>query len=173
VYRESRSQKDGASQRRKAHPETEKEAMMKKTIFTTFTLLGCLVMLIGVGAQAQTDTAMRAQVPFEFNIKRQTLPADQYVVQVKRLGATWALQISRGRETEGIYPVTQQMIRGNAPETPRLIFHRYGEQYFLAQVQLGNDREALSLPKSRLEEEVRTAMQGAAPIIVAVNLTQL
>ena len=145
---------------------------MKKTIFTTMSLLGCLLMLIGVGAQAQTGTAMRAQVPFEFNINRQTLPADQYEVQVKRIGGSWALQISREGRTAGIYFVTQRTMRGNAPETPQLIFHRYGEQYFLAQVRLSNDREALTLPKSRLEEEVRTAMQGAAPQIVALNLTR-
>lgn len=143
-----------------------------KTIFKTITLLSFFVMLIGVGAQAQTDATMRAQVPFEFNINHQTLAADKYEVQVKRMGGTWALQISREGRTAGIYFVTQRTIRGAAPDTPQLIFHRYGEQYFLAQVRLSNDSEALTLPKSRLEEEVMTAMQGAALQIVAVNLTR-
>ena len=143
-----------------------------KTIFKTITLLSFFVMLIGVSAQAQTGTSMRAQVPFEFNVNKQALPADQYEVQVKRMGSTWALQISRKGQTAGIYFATQRTIRGAAPDTPQLIFHRYGDQYFLAQVRLSNDHEALSLPKSRLEEEVMTAMRGAAPQIVAVNLTQ-
>ena len=145
---------------------------MKKTIFTTITRLSFLVMLIGVGAQAQSGIALRAQVPFEFSVNKQTLPADKYEVQVKRFGGSLAVQISRDGRTQGIYFVIQRTIRGEAPETPQLIFHRYGEQYFLAQVRLSNDSEALTLPKSRAEAEVMTAMQGAAPTIVAVNLTR-
>src|SRR5438067_2499075 len=146
--------------------------MMMKTIFTTITRLSFLVMLIGVGAQAQSGIALRAQVPFEFSVNKQTLPADKYEVQVKRLGSSLAVQISRDGRTEGIYFVTQRTIRGEAPDMPQLIFHRYGEQYFLAQVRLSNDSEALTLPKSRAEAEVMTAMQGAAPTLVAVNLTR-
>ncbi|HJQ23386.1 MAG TPA: hypothetical protein VKA60_05680 [Blastocatellia bacterium] len=145
---------------------------MKKTIFSTLMLLSFFAMLITVGAQAQTDAAMTAQVPFEFSVNRQTLPADKYEVQVKLIGGNWALQINRHRRTEGIYFVTQATIRGAAPDAPQLIFHRYGEEYFLAEVRLSYERDALKLPRSHAEEEVMAAMQDAAPQIVAVNLTQ-
>ena len=144
---------------------------MKKTIFSTLMLLSCFAILICAGAQAQSDSAMTAQVPFEFNVNRQTLPADKYEVQVKLIGGNWAVQINRDRRAEGIYFVTQSSIRGAAPDTPQLIFHRYGEQYFLAEVRLSYERDALKLPRSHAEEEVRTAMKDAAPQIVAVNLT--
>ena len=146
--------------------------MMKKTIFTTVTLLSFLVMLIAVGAQAQSATALKADVPFEFSVNKQTLPADQYEIQVKRIGGTWAVQINRDRRAEGIYFVTQRTMRGKAPDEPQLIFHRYGDQYFLAQVRLSNERDAMTLPRSHAEEEVLNAMHGAAPQIVAVNLTR-
>ena len=145
---------------------------MKKTIFTTLTLLSFLVTLIGASAQAQPQTALVADVPFEFSIKNQTLPAGRYQVKVAMLGGAEALTISSDRETKGIYFVNRRTRRGDVSGDPKLVFHRYGDLYFLAQIWQSNDREAFTLPMSRAELEVKTAMNNEAPAIVAITLIE-
>jgi hypothetical protein len=149
-----------------------KETIMKKTIFTTLTLLSLLMTLIGAGAQAQPQTALVAEVPFEFSIKNQTLPAGRYEVKVAMHGGTEMLTISSDRETKGFYFVNHQTRRGDVSGEPKLVFHRYGDRYFLAQIWQSNDREAITLPMSRAELEVKTAMSGEAPAIVAITLIE-
>lgn len=145
---------------------------MKKTIFTTLTLLSFLMTLVGATAQAQTDTRMVADVPFGFTIRHQTLPAGRYEVKVARLGGALALTISTDRKAKGIYFVNRQTRHGDVSGEPKLVFHRYGDQYFLAQIWPSNDREAITLPMSRAELEVKTAMKGEAPAIVAITLIE-
>jgi len=145
---------------------------MKKTIFTTLTMLSFLMTLIGASAQAQSGTAMVADVPFEFTIKNQTLPAGKYEVRVAMRGGAETLTISSDREAKGVYFVNRRARRGDVSGAPQLIFHRYGDRYFLAQVWQGNDKEAYTLPTSRAELEVRTAMNGAASTIVAITLIE-
>lgn len=145
---------------------------MKKTILTTLTLLGCLMALIGASAQAQPETALVANVPFEFTIKNQTLPAGRYEVKVTTMGGAQTLTLSSDRETKGFYFVNRQTRRGDVSGDPQLVFHRYGDRYFLAQIWQSNDKEAYTLPMSRTELEVKTAMNGEAPAIVAITLTE-
>jgi hypothetical protein len=149
-----------------------KETIMKKTIFTTLTLLSLLMTLVGAGAQARPQAALVANVPFEFTIKNQTLPAGRYEVKVAMLGGAEMLTISSDRETKGFYFVHRQSRHGDVAGDPKLVFHRYGDQYFLAQIWQSNDREAITLPVSRAELEVKTAMNNEAPAIVAITLIE-
>ena len=60
-----------------------------------------------------------------------------------------------------------------AGSKPRLIFHRYGNQYFLAKVI--SDTGGRELPKTKAEREAakatrdQLAMKDAAPEIITVN----
>jgi len=140
-----------------------KETIMKKTIFTTLTLLSLLMTLVGAGAQARPQAALVANVPFEFTIKNQTLPAGRYEVKVAMLGGAEMLTISSDRETKGFYFVHRQTRHGDVAGDPKLVFHRYGDQYFLFQVWAAGAETGREFPTSRLEREIKK--QGHLAIV--------
>jgi len=50
---------------------------------------------------------------------------------------------------------SEEASRGDS--TSKLVFHRYGDKYFLSQVSRGHGGAVMQLPTSKLEEEVRIA----------------
>jgi len=94
-------------------------------------VLGLLAALPPAPAVAQQNTyALR--IPFKFSIAAQTLPAGEYRVGVISPGA---VQI-RGIDTTASAMVVTMLVRRSpaGPLNAELLFHRYGEQYFLARV---------------------------------------
>jgi hypothetical protein len=51
-----------------------------------------------------------------------------------------------------------------------LVFHRYGSQYFLAQVWSAGNSEGRELPRSRAEREVASNNQPAAQLVAIAAL---
>lgn len=106
--------------------------------------------LMGTGLQAQTRT-IGADVPFAFNIGATTHDAGHYVFEKDSLGAyeTVTNKDSREKMFVSCRPGGQANKSG-----PRLVFHRYGNQYFLTEIWIDNytgDR----VPFSAHEKEIR------------------
>jgi|KBSMisStandDraft_5_1062788.scaffolds.fasta_scaffold93227_3 hypothetical protein len=118
---------------------------MKRLLYAAglFTALGCFV-------QAQTATA-RADVPFGFRMGSSTMPAGTYVVQ--QLGAVLIIREEGGTNKSAIQ-LTLPTARAAASSQPKLEFHRYGSDYFLAAVWNPNSHEGRALPKSKAEQEL-------------------
>jgi hypothetical protein len=92
-----------------------------------------LALLMSAAAQAQT-THMKVTVPFQFTAGNVRLPAGEY--EVTALG-TWggpALSVHNlSSNTESV--VLSNSCRSQKPATDaKLVFYRYGQQYFLAEV---------------------------------------
>ena len=76
---------------------------------------------------------VKVNVPFDFVVGTQTMPAGEYSFAVNGVGA---LRIS---QTNGpaIAGIVAAPIAGNDNDTPRLLFHRYGNRAFLTEVWAG------------------------------------
>ena len=144
---------------------------MKKEVYTMLAmmvLLGC----IAVSAQAQCNSGAQssANIPFQFSVGWATLPAGEYGVTCldpeHRL-----LQI---RSSDGKAASTMLMIQleGQAQNHGRLVFHRYGARYFLAQVWTGGNERGSELPKTRAECNVERELKGMKPKSAEVALTK-
>ncbi len=125
---------------------------MKKTAYTMIALL-VLVGSMAVAAQAQTGgyAQVRADIPFQFQVGNQTLPAGEYIVrQLNTNSAAATLQISR---KDGSARAIVNMIgsMGDAPATTTLRFRRYGNQYYFAEVWINGEKNGLRAPKSKAE----------------------
>jgi hypothetical protein len=55
-------------------------------------------------------------------------------------------------------------------ETSRLVFRRYGDQYFLAQIWMAGETSGHELPISRREAELAKNQQPSEDVIVLASL---
>ena len=85
------------------------------------------VSILMTSAVAQTG-AIKANIPFEFTIAKQTLPAGEYKVAVEGT----MLHVVRVDGKESAY-VKYNLSARDKDISPRLIFHRYGNRSFLSQ----------------------------------------
>lgn len=126
------------------------------------------------GAQAQTMGAQRvvANIPFAFNVGNTSLPAGKYTITVLNpTSDRKVLQIrsTNGRSTAMIF--TNALI-GNVSDDAKLVFQRYGNQYFFAQAQLAGDPTSLAAVKSRAErthekQAIAAARKQSVVVIIA------
>ena len=113
-------------------------------------LLG-MVLLVGMSAYAQTLN-LKADVPFNFIISGATLPAGEYTIQ--GLGAGSAIAVRGPNPKANTIVLSQRCASGNAAKQSKLVFHRYGDRYFLAQLWVAGRDSGRQLPKSPREMEV-------------------
>jgi len=134
---------------------------MKSKILVAF---GVLVALAAWPAAAQMASSVVATIPFGFTAGNADLPAGKYTIE--RAGPVGSVVIRNLEENDAVYlpviPAQDKQREGKA----RLVFNKYGDQYFLTQVWTGNAQAGVHLRKSRRERE--TAAAGRAQQIVAV-----
>lgn len=117
-------------------------------------------------SRAQTPRTLKGNIPFAFSVGEKTLPAGDYTVQRVQWGNEIAQMIrSADGSSAAMVGTMRADWKGEGTEA-RLIFHRYGNQYFLAQIWYGAD-SGRELSRSRREKE---AASGEAPTEVAVVL---
>lgn len=120
---------------------------MKKQLFA---LLGLGLLLATASAYAQT-IKVKADIPFKFAMNGKTMPSGEYSIQSLN-GVAHALTISSEDEKPSIF-LANSCVSLKPVET-KLVFTRYGDQYFLAQIWTAGNEAGYQLPKSRREAEV-------------------
>jgi len=121
---------------------------MKKQLFA---LLGLGLLLLGISAYAQTVN-LKADVPFNFIVSGATLPAGEYTIQ--GLGDGNAMSIRSSDNKEKRLAMSHRCESLKTAERTKLVFHRYGDRYFLAQIWVAGNNSGSELPKSPREVEV-------------------
>ena len=128
--------------------------------------------ILALALLAATQT-VRAQepvlvnIPFAFTAGQMTLPAGEYRVQDLRVGSS-VLVIQRTDASASML-VTSMATSANGPQDKtKLIFHRYGNKYFLAQVWRAGETLGRELPKSATEKEQAIARNEAPDQVTIV-----
>ncbi len=75
---------------------------------------------------------VEANVPFDFVVNNQVMPSGEYRMSLN--GGALSIVRTTGNAVAGIVALP---VRGNSDRTPRLVFHRYGNQNFLVEVCVG------------------------------------
>lgn len=125
---------------------------MKKQVLKIFSLLSLTITLAVAAVYANPPNPLKANIPFDFSVADKTLPAGVYMV--KRTSTPSLLQIQRKDGREGMLIQTQSVQARRAQDQTTLVFRRYGDQYFLAQVWTAGDSNGRELRKSRTEREL-------------------
>ena len=133
--------------------------------------LSFLVTLAALPAAAKSVDGMRAQVPFDFHVGDKLVQSGDYTIR----SMTADEQLIRISSGKGVASTTTNSgrERGNGEGRARLVFHKYGDQYFLTAV-WGADSTGRTLSESKrernLRKELSAARGGAAGMeIVAID----
>jgi hypothetical protein len=129
------------------------------------TLLGLGLVLVAASAFAQT-IRVKSDVPFNFIVNKQTLPAGEYSIQsMDQAGRTLSIRDADGKPVSMVQSLRCEKL--DAAKSTKLVFHRYGDQYFLAQIWIAGRAAGHELPKSHQENEVALNTASENVVITA------
>jgi len=107
---------------------------MKKQTLGRVTVLSFLLMLAAVSLSAQSERTGAINIPFSFTVGEKNLPAGEYSFERNRKDSdlVWLVQ-SRDGHVTALFTTTA--VRATeTQEKAKLVFHKYGDQYFLSQI---------------------------------------
>jgi hypothetical protein len=134
---------------------------------TTLTALTALVLALAVNV-AFAQSKKQANVPFAFTVDQTSMAAGQYsITEVNDR----VLQI-RNDATKATVTIIALREESLKPQNPRLVFHKYGDRYVLAEVWGSSSESGMEIPAGKLEQEMRTASAsagGPAEVVVALR----
>ena len=115
------------------HRHFEKEKIHEIRTHHDYHTTVLLLAAASVVVQAQERPILRATVPFAFTVENTALPAGTYTVYVL---APYTMMIkvqsADGRKAVMIAAIPSQELKES--KQVKLVFHRFGNEYFLAQV---------------------------------------
>jgi hypothetical protein len=132
-------------------------------------MVGALSVVAATSASAQSG-ALQATIGFDFAAGPTVLPAGTY--SVSRLTGPANVLLVRGSRT-GVMLIGQAARTQSSREDTRLVFHRYGNRYFLRQIWFAGD-SGYAVPETPEEHAWAERAERAAsrPTSVTVALTQ-
>jgi hypothetical protein len=129
---------------------------MKKELLRGFTMLMLMVVIAlataVASANAQSSNKAVANIPFEFVVGSQALPAGEYALKASETSNVLMIQ-SADAKSSAIRLTNAIEPRRNKTHA-RLVFHRYGQRYFLAEVWSGANLAGRQLLRSREERAI-------------------
>lgn len=128
---------------------------MKRAFATA--LLTAVSLMAPVGAFS--ESRQQATIPFNFTVGQRVLPAGTYVIAHVGSGVI-TVRGWKGKELVSVMtPVTAaDQIRKNSNQ---LIFHKYGDQYFLSEIRGELGESSGKLRTSALEQRVQRQQAAA------------
>jgi hypothetical protein len=123
---------------------------MKRHAFATAAFLGLLLMPALAPLYGQS---LNVEVPFDFVAAQGTMPAGEYRVTPNQPAQGMVRLISSKGSSAAI--CFAHAIQSSRPsDTSKLVFNRYGNQYFLSQVWSEGSDYGRGLPPSKAEREI-------------------
>lgn len=151
--------------------------------FITAAMLAMAIIVAGVSAQAQSlQYKLTVDIPFDFQVASQKLPAGKYSVgRAQETSGDTVLQIRSidGQSTTNRFSIP--IVTFNIKNRGELIFHRYGDQYFLSEVWPAGGGTGRAFLKTRTERDlersarengVAAAKAPKAEIVTLVAVSQ-
>jgi hypothetical protein len=128
-------------------------------------------------ANAQLIYPVRAKIPFDFSVGDKKLQAGQYTFSRVSADSKIMLVSSADANTRVFQSTIGTQVL-TAKNESKLVFHRYGDQYFLEQIWTAGERGGTQVPESRSERNIRkqlaqthqSNMSGQATNLETINI---
>ena len=131
---------------------------MKQQIFKLTAIFAIFLGLAVTGVQAQAASKVEVNIPFEFSAGKTTLQPGVY--SIKRMSGNYLTLQSADGESAVILNAPLNLTSSNPESVERLVFNKYGDEYYLSQIWLTADTG----------RELIVRKRSAKPEIVAVSL---
>lgn len=125
-------------------------------------IIALALLLTGsVNAQSLGDKGVKATIPFAFVVAEKALPAGEYVIMSP---TNFVVQFVALDKTN--VRILTTVLPGAVPtgQIGKLVFHKYGDRYFLYEAVSPTTNMSVVLPPSRLENRV---VEGEASVPTA------
>lgn len=132
---------------------------MKNHIYRGIAILGVFFALAVASVQAQTPSRVEVNIPFQFFAGKTTLKPGVYTI--KRMSGNLVTLRHVDNKSSVILNAPVNLSSTDVESTERLVFNKYGDQFFLAQIWLTADsgRELLREQKSRQPERIELSLR--------------
>ncbi len=127
---------------------------MKKQLYMVVTIIALITVAGLSSVKAQTSLSLKANIPFAFSVGNKTMPAGEYIVRCTNPSSD--LKVLQILSSDGHQSalVRTNSVSSKFQDNAKLMFNRYGDQYFLAQAWLPADSIGMQAPVSRSEKHV-------------------
>jgi hypothetical protein len=129
-------------------------------------LIHCSILILLASASAFAEQAIKAQIPFPFHMGGSVLPSGSYTVDTSLAPGVLRFTPANGKPSAVILSHAAQ---STTPTQSKLVFNRYGDQYFLSQFWAGDSNTGHELTKSPLEKEAAAAAKRTSTTLVATK----
>jgi len=115
-----------------------------------------LLSIVAAGECQAQSRPLEVNVPFAFEVGNNTLPAGSYRVESVPTGAG-SIEILRSNRGDIRLPIsTMTTAPTSGIPASALVFHRYGNRYFLAQIRTGDGHAREVFPSKQEKELARS-----------------
>ena len=160
------SSEEKTSERKGAIRKTglsKKEIFMQRTIAATALFVASILITTGAWAQSVTAT-----VPFDFTINNNTVvPTGTYIITSAPSTDHHVLSISDEKTTFRLSSAMPNPASGN--NTSVLVFHRYGDRYFLYQIWVRGEERGRQIPPTSVERELASNRRPNSVAVLAAK----
>src|ERR1700730_11206128 len=119
-----------------------------------FIALVCALTIHPARAHAQIIGEHRVDIPFQFYAGNAKLPAGEYVVRMLDNSNLRVMEIrAADGSTSALFGVEDAQVNSAPPES-ELIFNKYGNRYFLAELFDEGNPDGSRVPESSLEKRI-------------------
>lgn len=144
---------------------------MKKQ-FLVLIAIAAFTTLLAANAFGQTGKTATANVTFDFQIGDHLYPAGNYRIESF---SSWSDNILRIRNLGGTSKnqlIMSNLSNAGTRQMPRLVFHKYGETYFLREIFLNTGKWGYSIPPSSRQRENEKNLALASVKTIEVRLAK-
>jgi hypothetical protein len=134
---------------------------MKKRGATLLILM--LALLTGL---ASAQTRITAEVPFDYVVNGKTMLAGETSIKAEGDAQTILWISSENTRMAVLSNATES---NTASDMTKLVFHKYGDRYFLASIEREGECRGYGLPASKLEAELRAQNVAEKDVVLLAS----
>lgn len=131
-------------------------------------MLTMALLPIMAAAQIQSTGRLQAKVPFDFAVGSKIVPPGE--LTVRRTTLINGTLVLSNHQAKMSMIANFNRVEAKTPATnTALVFHKYGQRYFLWQVKVEGTRSMYQLPRSSAETELQAKNLPAEEILLALK----
>lgn len=135
-------------------------------------MLAVLLLFAAADIAAQTNQELLADIPFEFTVCTEQLPAGTYKVR-SLTTANPHVMLVRSDESRSVIMACAHAVQiQKRTTTGKLIFNRYGNKYFLSELWLRGEIIGTELVKSQQEQALLRELKERKKEKVTIKVTE-